>query len=113
MLDDLSAVSAALLAEVAAMGFPPVRVRKAIKAGCADADAVVTWVLEHGEDPGIDDGEDSKNGDRGAPAAAVADPVSARGVPFGATARTSVLVARGSASGHSVDEFEGVHEQRR
>ena len=69
MLDDLNAVSDALLAEVA--------VRKAIKAGCADADAVVTWVLEHGEDPGIDDGEDSKNGDRGAPAAAVADPVSA------------------------------------
>ena len=48
-------VNESLLAEVIAMGFPEVRVRKALMAGSNNADAVVTWVLEHGEDPGIDD----------------------------------------------------------
>ena len=51
----LPPVNDALLAEVVAMGFPEVRVRKALIAGCGNADAVVTWALEHGEDAGIDD----------------------------------------------------------
>jgi uncharacterized UBP type Zn finger protein len=48
-------VNEALLADVMSMGFPELRVRKALLAGCSDPDAAVNWVLEHGEDLNIDE----------------------------------------------------------
>jgi len=51
----LPPVDAGLLAEGVEMGFPEVRVRKALMAGSANAEAVVNWCLEHGEDAGVDD----------------------------------------------------------
>jgi len=52
---ELPAVDEALLAETVSMGFPELRVRKALMAGATNVEATVNWVLEHGEDPGIDD----------------------------------------------------------
>ena len=52
---ELPPVNTALLAEVTSMGFPELRVRKALMAGSSNADAVINWVLEHGDDSGIDD----------------------------------------------------------
>jgi len=51
----LPAVDEALLKEVLAMEFPEVRARKALMAGNTTMDSVVTWLVEHGEDAGIDD----------------------------------------------------------
>jgi hypothetical protein len=50
----LPQVDESLLKEVVDMGFDEVRVRKALMSGCSNSEAVVNWVLEHGEEPDID-----------------------------------------------------------
>jgi len=45
----------ALVAAVLALGFPEVRVRKAVLAGMRGSEQAVDWLLQHGEDAGIDD----------------------------------------------------------
>uniref|UniRef100_A0A7S2CY40 UBA domain-containing protein n=1 Tax=Florenciella parvula TaxID=236787 RepID=A0A7S2CY40_9STRA len=51
----LPPVDTAMMNEVVAMGFPEVRVRKALMAGSSNAEAVINWCVEHGEDGDIDD----------------------------------------------------------
>ena len=93
MLDDLNAVSDALLAEVAAMGFPPVRV-EGHQGGLRRRDAVVTWVLEHGEDPGIDDSDTPKTETEARQQQLWADPVSAPAASLDICAMARLIKAR-------------------
>mmetsp|Transcript_49834 Transcript_49834/g.63838 ORF Transcript_49834/g.63838 Transcript_49834/m.63838 type:complete len:599 (+) Transcript_49834:24-1820(+) len=51
----LPPVDETLLKEVVEMGFLEVRVRKALMNGSSNAEAVVNWVIEHGEDNNIDE----------------------------------------------------------
>jgi len=45
----------ALVFAVLALGFPEVRVRKAVLAGMRDLQQTVDWVRQHDKDAGIDD----------------------------------------------------------
>jgi len=44
-----------LLESLCNMAFPELQVKKALLAGCEEADAVVDWILAHANDAGIDD----------------------------------------------------------
>ena len=51
----LPPVNEALLALVVELGFDATRSRKALLAGCASMEQACEWLIEHDEDPGIDD----------------------------------------------------------
>ena len=48
-------VNRELLESLCNMAFPELQVKKALLAGCQEADAVVDWILAHADDAGIDD----------------------------------------------------------
>jgi hypothetical protein len=50
----LTPVAETLLGEVLAMGFPELRVRKAIMQGASNVEAAVNWVIEHSDSAEID-----------------------------------------------------------
>lgn len=51
----LPSVDVELLSTLIDLGFPEIRARKSLLAGCDNVEACAYWLVEHGDDEGIDD----------------------------------------------------------